>query len=165
MRPAGYLVKPHVTHRAIWVWDPWPKLRWKVKTQSNATRTKKICSIRFCQNIKLSRHSSASSAAHQCAAAHSLGNTALNSQEIPANSSSSFHDKVIFQFILYYYEPSPNKLKSTPDIVDLLMDLLLSRPTTTGENQTITNLKPPISVNTTFTTKKTKICTTRLFCC
>jgi len=39
-------------------------------------RTKKICSTRFCQNIKLSRHTSASSAAHQCAAAHSLGNTA-----------------------------------------------------------------------------------------
>jgi len=34
----------------------------------------------------------------------------LNSQEIPANSSSSLRDKVIFQFIVYYYEPSPNKL-------------------------------------------------------
>jgi len=34
-------------------------------------------SIRFYRNIKLSRHTSASSAAHQCAAAHSLGNTAL----------------------------------------------------------------------------------------
>ena len=40
------------------------KLRWKVKTQSNATQAKKICSIRFCQTIKLSRHTSASSAAH-----------------------------------------------------------------------------------------------------
>jgi len=49
----------------------------KSKTQSNASRTKKICSIRFGQNIKLSQHTSASSAAHQCAAAHSLGNTAL----------------------------------------------------------------------------------------
>jgi len=23
MRPAGYVVSPHVAHRAIWVWDPW----------------------------------------------------------------------------------------------------------------------------------------------
>jgi len=30
----------------------------------------------------------------------------LNSQEILANSSSSFHDEVIFQFIIYYYEPT-----------------------------------------------------------
>jgi len=43
-------------------------------------RTKNICSIRFCENIKLSRHTSASSAAHQYAAAHSLGNTALNAE-------------------------------------------------------------------------------------
>ena len=35
-----------------------PKLRWKVKTQSNATRTTKVCNIRICQNIKLSRHTS-----------------------------------------------------------------------------------------------------------
>jgi len=33
---------------------------------------RKICSIRFCQNIKLSRHTAAFSAAH------SLGNTGLN---------------------------------------------------------------------------------------
>jgi len=33
---------------------------------------------RFCQNIKHSLHTSASSAAHQCAAAHSLGNTTLD---------------------------------------------------------------------------------------
>ena len=38
----------------------------------------KICSERFCQNIKLSRQTSASSVAHQCAAAHSLRNTALD---------------------------------------------------------------------------------------
>jgi len=79
----------------------------------------------------------------------------LNSQEIPANSSSSLHDKVIFQFILCYYEPSPNKLKATPNDVDLAMDLLLSRPINTGENQPITNLKQRISSTTTFTTKKT----------
>jgi len=33
--------------------------------------------MKRCQNIKLSGHTSASSAAHQCAAAYSLGNTAL----------------------------------------------------------------------------------------
>ena len=64
----------------------------------------------------------------------------LNSQTIPTNSSSSFHDKVIFQFIVYYYEPSPSKLKANLNVVDLAMDLLLSRPTSTGENQPITNL-------------------------
>jgi len=85
-----------------------------------------------------------------------------NSQEIPANSSSSLHDKVIFQFIVHYYELFPNKPKATPSAVDLAMDLLLSRPTNTAENQPITNLKPPLSANTTFTTKKTKICTRRL---
>jgi len=37
-------------------------------------------SIRFCQNIKLSKHISASSAAHQCAGAHSLGNTGLKNR-------------------------------------------------------------------------------------
>ena len=36
------------------------------------------------------------------------------------------------------------------------MDLLLSRPTNAGENHLITNLKPRISANTTFTTKKLK---------
>jgi len=50
----------------------------------------------------------------------------LNSKEIPANSSSSLHDKVIFQFIIYYYELSPNKRKATPNAVDLAIDLLLS---------------------------------------
>jgi len=44
-------------------------------------------SIRFCQNIKLSRHASASSAAHQCAAPHSLGNTALMFTECVGNLS------------------------------------------------------------------------------
>jgi len=87
----------------------------------------------------------------------------LNSQEIPANSSSSLHDKVIFQFIVYYYEPSSNKLKGIPNAVDQAMDLLLSKSTNTGENNFITNLKPRISANTAFTTKKTKICTRRLF--
>ena len=80
----------------------------------------------------------------------------LNSQEIPANSSSSLHDKVIFQFIVYYYEPSPNKLEATPNVVDVAMDLLLSRPTNTRGSQSITNLKRRISANTTFTTKKIK---------
>jgi len=80
----------------------------------------------------------------------------LNSQEIPANSSSSLNDKVIFQFIVYYNEPSTNKLKGTLNAVDQAMDLLLSRPTNTGENQLITNIKPQISVNTTFTIKKLK---------
>jgi len=87
----------------------------------------------------------------------------LNSQEIPANSSSSLHDKVIFQFIVYYHKPSPNKLKVTHNAVDQAMDLLLSRPTNTGENHLITNLKPRMSANTTYTSKKTKICTKRLF--
>ena len=89
----------------------------------------------------------------------------LNSQDIPANSSSSLHDKVIFQLIVYYYEPSPNNLKATPNAVDQAMDLLLSRLKNTGENQLIINLKPRISADTTFTTKKTRICSRRLFFC
>jgi len=36
------------------------------------------------------------------------------------------------------------------------MDLLLARPTNAGKNHLITNLKPRISANTTFTTKKLK---------
>ena len=87
----------------------------------------------------------------------------LNSQEIPANASSSLYDEIIFKFIVYCYEPSLNKLKATPNAVDQAMDLLLSRPTNIGENQLITNLKPRKSPNTTFTTKKTNICTRRLF--
>ena len=46
----------------------------------------------------------------------------LNSQEIPANSSSSLHDKVIFQFIVYYYKLSRNKPKGTPNAVDQAID-------------------------------------------
>ena len=87
----------------------------------------------------------------------------LNSQEITANASSSFCDEIIFKFIVYYYEPSLNRLKATPNAVDQAMDLLLSRPTNISENQLITNLKPRKSANTTFTTKKTNICTSRLF--
>jgi len=49
----------------------------QVKTQSNATRTKKNCSIRICQNIKLSRHTSTSSAAHQCLPRHTVSVTLL----------------------------------------------------------------------------------------
>jgi len=71
-----------------------PKLRRNVKTKSNATRTKKICNIRFCQNIKLSRHTSASSAAHQCAAAHSLGNTALGGGEAEMGGWGAIGDPV-----------------------------------------------------------------------
>jgi len=78
----------------------------------------------------------------------------LNSQEIPSNSSTSLHDKVIFQSFVYYYESSSNKLKGTPNAVDQAMDLLLTRPTNTGENHLVTNLKSRISANTTFTTKK-----------
>ena len=43
--------------------------------------------------------------------------------------------KVIFQFIVFYYESSPNKLKATPNAVNLAIDLLLSRPENTGVNQ------------------------------
>jgi len=43
------------------------------------------------------------------------------------------------------------------------MDLLLSRPTNTGENHIITNLKPRISANTTFAINKPTVCTRRLF--
>jgi len=42
--------------------------------------------------------------------------------------------------------------------LDLAMDLLLSRPENTGENQPITNLKPWISANTTGTSENIKIC-------
>ena len=87
----------------------------------------------------------------------------LNSKEIFANSSSSLHENVIFQFIVYYYAPSPNKLKGTPNAIVQAMDVLLSRPKNTGENHIITNVKPRISANTTFTIKKTTVCTRRLF--
>jgi len=69
---------------------------------------------------------------------------------------NTFHDKDIFQFVVYYYKPSPNKLKATPNAADQVMDLLLSRPTNTGENQPGIHLKLRISVNTTFTTKNLK---------
>jgi len=42
------------------------------------------------------------------------------------------------------------------------MDLLLSWPTNTDDNQPITNLKPRISASTTVISKKIKICTRRL---
>jgi len=58
-----------------------------------------------------------------------------NSQSIPPHSSSSLPDKVIFQILIHNYEFSPNKLKATPNAVDLAMDLLLSRPANTGVNQ------------------------------
>jgi len=57
------------------------------------------------------------------------------------------------------------KLKAIPNAADRAMGLLVSRPTNTGENQLRTNLKPRISSNAAFTTKKTRICTRRLFFC
>ena len=47
----------------------------KSKTNFSQTLQRELRITRFCQNIKLSWHTSASLAAHQCAAAHSLGNT------------------------------------------------------------------------------------------
>jgi len=38
----------------------------------------------------------------------------LNSQDIPEKSSSSHHDKVIFQFIVCYYEPPKQNSKPFP---------------------------------------------------
>jgi len=66
-----------------------------------------------------------------------------NSQSIPLNSSFSLPDKVIFQFIIYYYEDLPKYLIATPNAADLAMDLLPSRSANTNENQSVTNLKPP----------------------
>jgi len=70
-------------------------------------------------------------------------------------------DKVIFQFIVCY----TTKPSKPPNAVDLAMDLLLSRPANTAENRPITNLITRISVNTTATSKKVKICTRRLLFC
>jgi len=87
-----------------------------------------------------------------------------NLQWIPPNSSSNLRDRIIFEFIVFYHEP-PSKLKSTPDIVDLVMDLIQSKPANTDENQPITNLKPRISANTTVTSKNVKICSRWLHFC
>jgi len=58
--------------------------------------------------------------------------------------------------LVYYYETS-KKLNATPNAVDPVMDLLLSRPAAnTSENQPINNLKPSISANTTSPVKKLK---------
>jgi len=78
----------------------------------------------------------------------------LNSQEIPANSSSSLHDKIISNVLYTTINLPQASFKSTTNAVDQAMDLLLSRPTNTRENHLIINLKPRISANTTFTTKK-----------
>jgi len=52
-----------------------------------------------------------------------------------------FHDDKTVEEHSTTMNPS-NKLKATPNAVDLAMDLLLSRPENTGGNQPITNLKP-----------------------
>ena len=65
--------------------------------------------------------------------------------------------KPIFNVLLTTMNPS-NKLKATPNAVDLAMDLILFRSAETGEKQPITNLKPWISANTTGTSEKVKIC-------
>jgi len=49
--------------------------------------------------------------------------------------------KSISKFLYTATNPA-NKLEVTPSAVDLAMDLLLSRPAKTLENQSITNLKP-----------------------
>jgi len=51
---------------------------------------------------------------------------------------------------------SPNKLKATPNVVDLTMDLLLSRSANTSQKQPITHLKLWISANPTDTSEKVK---------
>jgi len=56
---------------------------------------------------------------------------------LPPNPISGLPDKVIFEFTVYYEVP-PNKLKITPNAVDLAMELYLPRPANTGENQLIT---------------------------
>ena len=91
----------------------------------------------------------------------------LNPQEIPANTSACLHDNVIFQFIVYYCEPSQNKLKATYNSVNQAMDLLLSRPTNTGENQPKTKSADNREYQPTphLPLKKLKICTRRLFFC
>jgi len=70
-----------------------------------------------------------------------------NSQSLPPNSSFSLPDKIIFQFIVYYYETSQNKLKSTLNAADQAIDLLQSRPANKNNNQPINNSKPRIAAN------------------
>ena len=58
-----------------------------------------------------------------------------------------------------YYESSPNKLKATPNAVDLAMDLLLSRPAKTDVNQPIPILKNESPPTPKSPLKKVNICT------
>jgi len=37
MRPAGYLIRPHVAQGASWVWDPWYKPIFYITTSWNPT--------------------------------------------------------------------------------------------------------------------------------
>jgi len=54
MRPSGYFVSPHVTHGAIWVWDPWirewlGKKQHSPKQQAETRDYKKNTGKRTCQ--------------------------------------------------------------------------------------------------------------------
>jgi len=86
-----------------------------------------------------------------------VGMTPSNPQWIPPKSSSSLPDKVNIQFCVYNYE-SPKQTWANPNAVDLTMDLLLSRPANTGQEQPLTHLKSWISANTTDTSAKVKLC-------
>jgi len=56
-----------------------------------------------------------------------------------------------------YTTTNPLKLNYyTPNALDLMLDLLQSRPTNTGENQPITNFKPQIYANTTVNSNKSR---------
>lgn len=81
-----------------------------------------------------------------------------NSHSIPPNQITSLHDEAIVQFVVYC--ELPQKIKINTSAVDVAMDLLLTRPT--GENQSITNLKPWISANITGTSEIVK--TDIVFC-
>ena len=55
---------------------------------------------------------------------------------------------MLFSNSLYAAAKPSKKVKCHPDAVDLVMDLLQSRPANTGENEPITNFKPRISTGT-----------------
>jgi len=88
-----------------------------------------------------------------------------NSQPIPPKSSSNLPMKSFFNS-LYTITKPPNKLKASPNTVDLEMDLLFSSQVRL-ENQPInnTNLKPRTFANTTVTSKKVEVFTRRLLFC
>ena len=75
-----------------------------------------------------------------------------------------FPNKGISIFFLYC-ESSQNKLKATPNAVDLAMYLLMHRAANAGVNQPATNLKPRISAITNVNSENVKICTRRLLFC